>query len=175
MNKRIFAIIAILLVAVLAVSLTACNKGGILDSYNNIGNAKTATQTVSVKNGNLEIASATLMYDFAAKTLTGERKFINDLNESEAWTTEAVNETLSGGATAKLSKDTVKDLKENGNSATCKVANADIKNVFGINAADVKGDVTLELTAANGNLSKLVVTYTSVNNNLVTVTTTFAY
>lgn len=176
MNKKIFAIVAMLLVAVFAVTvLTACNGNKVFDTYNNIGNAKSANQTISVKNGDMEVASATLNYDFAAKTLTGERKTLNDLSKDETWSTETVNETLSGGAVAKLSKDNVKDLLEVDNKATCKVANDAIKNVFGVNAADVKGDVSLELTADGTNLTKLVVTYTSVNDNLVTITTTFAY
>lgn len=176
MNKKIFATVAILLVAVLAFAgLAACNKSGIFAAYDKISDAKSANQTVSVTNGTMEIASATLKYDFAAKTLTGEHKKLNDLSAAETWSTETVNGTLSGGAVVKLSKDNVKDLIEVGNNATCKVANDEVKNVFGINASDVKGDVSLELISDGTNLTKLVVTYTSVNDNLVTITTTFAY
>jgi len=176
MNKKIFATVAILLVAVLAITVfAACKDMGIFNAYNKIGEAKTAEQTVSITNGTMEIASATLKYDFVAKTLTGEHKTPNDISAAEMWSTETVNGTLSGGATAKLSKAVVTDLEETLTSATCKVANDAIKNVFGVNAADVKGDVALELTSDGTHLTKLVVTYTSVDDNLVIITTTFAY
>lgn len=176
MNKKIFATVAILLVAVLALAgFAACDNLGIFAAYNKISEATKATQTISVKNGEMEIASANLTYDFTAKTLTGERKTPNDLSAAEMWTTETVNETLSGPATPKLSKDDVKDLTDELIHATCKVANDAVKNVFGVDATDVKGDVSLELTSNGTNLTKMVVTYTNVNDNLVTITTTFAY
>ena len=176
MNKKIIAVIATLLVTVLALTVfVACNAVDPLEAYNKIGNAKTAVQSISVKNGNMEIAKSVLNYDFAAKTLVGERKTMNDLSADEAWTTVAISETLEGGATAKLSRDTVKDLLIDLNTATCKVANENLNDVFGVNAADVNGDVSLELTSDGFNLTKLVVNYTSVHGNSVTITTQFYY
>lgn len=175
MNKKlIFALLAVMLVAVVAFAACA-TKTDILSLYDNVKNAKSATQTITVKNGSDEIAKETLSYNFDTNKVTIERKTLNNSGATEMYTTTTETKDITERNTAKLTADMLKDVTTTEKTLTAKVANANLKSVFGIEATSVNGDATVELVAEGEHIAKITVTYTSTNGNAVEIVTTYTY
>ena len=179
MNKKlIYVLLALALVAVVA--FVACDKDNqdetdILALYDNVKDAKTALQTITIKNGSDEIAVETLNYNFETNKVTIERKTLNDSSADELYTTTTEVKDITGRNTAKISSDNLKDVTTTETTLTAKVANAKLNEVFGINSGDVNGDATVTLVSDGSHITKITVTYTSANGNSVEMVTTYAY
>ena len=199
MKKRvIFVLLAILLVAVM-MAFAACapkekpnpnpnpspnpnpnpnpepTTKTILDLYGDVNKAKSATQIITIKNGTFEIAVETLNYNFETGKVTIERKVLNSSDADELYTTTTETKDITGNATAKLTKDLLKDVTETETKLTAKVANANLNAVFGIESTDVQGDASIELVAQGSHIVSITVSYTSSNGNAVEIVTTYVY
>ena len=176
-KSLVFVLIAILLVA--AVAFAACRRGEsdktILDLYGDVKNAKNATQTITIKNGATEIVVETLNYNFETGKVTIERKTLNTSDADELYTTTTETKQITGNATAKLTKELLKDITEKDNVLTATVSNAHINEVFGVSASDVQGDARIELVAQDSHIVSITVNYTSANGNTVAIVTTYVY
>ena len=180
MNKKlIFAVLTVLIVVVLMCS--ACVISGqddnkdILDLCERISGAKSATQVITVKNGDDELANETRNYDFVVGKVTIERKTLNSSDADELYTTTTESKDITGKATVKLTKDLLKDVTETSTKLKAKVQGSNLNSVFGVQSSDVQGDANLELTAQGGYIVSIVVSYTSANGNAVQVVTTYVY
>ena len=186
MKKRlIYVLIAILLVAVMA--FAACKRGEdpnnnpnnsdktILDLYGDVKNAKSATQTITIKNGTVEIAIETLNYNFATGKVEITRKTLNTSDADELYTTTTETKDITDNATAKLTKNLLSDVKETDTTLKATVANAHLNEVFGILSSDVQGDAGIELVAKDSRIVSITVNYTSSNGNAVQIVTTYVY
>ena len=187
MKKRlIFVLLAILLVAVMA--FAACKRDEdpnnnpnnnpdktILDLYGDIKNAKNATQTITIKNGTVEIAIETLNYNFETGKVEITRKTLNTSDADELYTTTTETKDITGNATAKLTKNLLSDVTETATTLKATVANANLNEVFGILPSDVQGDAKIELVAQNSHIVSIAVSYTSNNGNAVQIVTSYVY
>ena len=194
MNKKLmYVLMAILLVAVVA--FAACNRGGtdndpdkdqdqnqdqtqdksILDLYDDVKNAKKATQTITIKKGADEIAVEKLSYNFETGKVTIERKMLNSSDADELYTTTTETKDIEGRNTANLTAANLKDVTETQTKLTAKVANANLNTVFGIASTDVKGDAVLELVAQGSHIVSITVTYTDSADNAVQIVTNYVY
>ena len=174
MNKKILLVVAVLLVAVFA--MCACGTKSVLDLYDGVKEAKSITQTISVKDGSTEIASEKRVYNMETSKVEIERKTLSDLTASESYTTTTETKNFEKAeAVAKLSGLTMKEGITTETSFKGTVANADLKTAFGVDGSKVKGDATVELLAKDGKVTIMTVTYVSTNDNDVTITTMFAY
>lgn len=175
MNKKIILTVAILLVAVFA--LCACKTHSLLEKYDGVKDAKNITQTISIKSGDTEIASEKRTYNMTTNKVEIERKTPSDLNASEPYTTTTETKDFTqSDAVAKLSGLTMLAVVETDTTFSGTVVNADLKTAFGVDGASVKGDALVQLLADDdGKITKMTVTYTSSNDNAVTITTVYAY
>ncbi|MCM1043187.1 MAG: hypothetical protein NC350_03135 [Corallococcus sp.] len=180
MNKKLLTVTAVLMVLVFA--LCACNTSvsdKALAAYKNIGEAKSIAQTVSVKSGDLLIASETLTYDIASNKVTGVKKTLNQAGAAEMWKEEAVNKTFSDAqfAVVLTTEDfNANTLVETADSFAGAVKHENIAKVFGINDAEVNGAVAVKFVlGASDKLATLEVSYTAQSGNFVTIVSQFTY
>lgn len=174
MNKKILITVAVLIVALVA--LCSCKGPSLLDSYDGVKDAKTIVQTITLTNGAAEVAKQTSTFNMASGKVTVEKKVLNDVSAAEKFTTTTETKDFTkSDAVANLKGLTMTAVVETENSFKGTVANADLKTAFGIETTSVKGDATVELTAKDGKVTEMKVSYTSANNNAVVITTTFAY
>ena len=185
-KKLIFVLLVILIVAMMA--FTACNRNRkpnnnddqtqdktILDLYGDVKNAKNATQTITIKNGAVEIAIETLNYDFATGKVEITRKTLNTSDADELYTTTTETKDITGNTTAKLTRNLLSDVTETATTLKATVTNAHLNEVFGISASDVQGDARLELVAQGSHIVSITVSYTSSTGNTVAIVTTYVY
>ena len=186
-KSLIFVLMAILLVAV--VVFAACNRDRkpnddpdnqtqdktILELYGDVKNAKNATQTITIKNGAVEIAIETFNYNFETGKVEITRKTLNTSDADELYTTTTETKDISGNATAKLTKNLLSDVTETATTLKATVANANLNEVFGILPSDVQGDAKIELVAQNSHIVSITVNYTSSNGNAVQIVTNYVY
>ena len=151
------------------------NNQDILSLCDGLSDAKSATQVITVKKGGNEIAKETLGYNFVTGKVSIERKTLNTSDADELYSTETETKDITGGPTAKLTKDLLKDVTETATTLNAKVANANISEVFNIQSSDVTGDAKVELTAQNNRIVSITATYTSSNGNAVEIVTTYVY
>lgn len=175
MNKKIIFAVVLLLVALFA--LCACKgEKTVLEMYEDVKNASGIVQTISIKSGSTEIASEKRTYNMTSLKVTIERKTPSDLDSSDPYvTTTETKDFAKSDAVAKLSGLTMTGVVTTQTAFEGTVANADLKTAFGVDGAKVKGDATVQLLAQDGKVVKMTVTYTSSNDNAVTITTTFTY
>ena len=180
MNKKIIlAVFAVLIV--LSVALCACTpkenppSTTILDLYDDVNNAKSATQVITVKNGTAEIAIETFAYNYETGKVNIERKTLNSSDADELYTTTTETKNIEGRNTAKLTAANLKDVTENETTLTAKVANDKLNTVFGIAATDVIGDATVKIVREGEHIVSLTVNYTSANGNTVEIVTNYVY
>ena len=180
MNKKlIFAVLTVLIIVALLCSACVPNDQDddqdILALCENISDAKSATQVITVKSGSDELAKETRNYDFVAGKVTIERKTLNDSSADELYTTTTETKDISGKATVKLTKDLLKDVTETATTLKATVSNANLNEAFGIASSDVQGDAKVEFTAQGNHIVSITVSYTSANGNAVQIVTTYVY
>lgn len=175
MNKRILIAVALLLVALFALCACKSNKT-VIEMYDDVTSAKGIVQTIVITDGSNEIASEKRTYNMNSGKVEIERKQPAPLTSSDPFvTTTETKDFAKADAVAKLKGLTMSGVVTTETTFKGTVANADIKTAFGVENSDVKGDANVELTAEGGKIVKMVVTYTSANDNAVTITSTFTY
>ena len=177
-KKIIFAVFAVLLAVALMCS--ACSPSGqngkkILDLYDSISDAVSATQVISVKKGGDEIAKETLSYNFVTGKVSIERKTLNTSDADELYSTETETKDITGDSIAKLTKDLLNDITATRTTLKATVKNANLNQVFGIQPSDVTGDAKIELVANDTHIVSITVSYTSANGNAVEIATIYVY
>lgn len=175
MNKKILIAVALLLVALFALCACKSNKT-VIEMYEDVKDAKGIVQTIVIADGSAEVASEKRTYNMTSGKVEIERKQPAPLTSSEPYvTTTETMDFAKADAVAKLHGLTMSGVVTTATTFKGTVANADIKTAFGVEGASVKGDADVELTAEGGKVVKMVVTYTSANDNTVTITSTFTY
>ena len=147
----------------------------ILDLYGDVNKAKSATQTITIKNGAFEIAIETLNYNYETGKVTIERKTLNSSDADELYTTTTETKDIEGRNSANLTAANLKDVTETETKLTAKVANANLNAVFGIASTDVQGDASLELVAEGSYIVSIKINYVSANGNTVQIVTAYVY
>lgn len=176
MNKKLLITVAVAVLLVAIVALSACKGASVLDAYDGVKEAKTVVQTITITSGSTEVAKQTSTYNMESGKATIEKKILNDVSANEQYSTTSETKSFTKcDAVAKLKGLTMSAVVESENSFKGTVANADLKTAFGIESSSVKGDATVELSAKDGKVTEMKVSYTSSNNNSVVILTTFAY
>ena len=173
-KKLIFAVFAVLIAVTLLCSACA-RKKNILSYCDSISDAKSATQVITVKNGDSELAKETFSYNFVTGKVSIERKTLNSSDADELYTTTTETKDITGGPTVNITRALLTDVTEEKTVLKARVSRANLDEMFGIQSSNVQGDARIEIVAEGEHIVSITVTYTSANGNAVRIVTDYVY
>lgn len=183
--KKKLVLLLVCVVMSLCLLLTACNSdpNKILDqvSAQSASASKITAETTVKDSSDMVIGKETAVYEIKTGKKTVTKNVPNtDFSKENVWV-ETTNTVDFKSSDVKFAwkEDSFSSLALDGLVLTGTIGNQSVGSSLGIESADVKGDVTVVITASGSldadlKVTNITLSYVSANNNNVTVVITMA-